>query len=344
MTTEVVRIGVAGLDDGPEAGFGPAVLAGLDPARHVRTAIAFHHAESGAYRTDLYEAVLRGAPPEDGEERFAAVLLAAARRARLQVIVPGVPRLVAPLARCAAAFRKAGICVVAPEVRQLPRLWAGGAIEWVRRRGAPVAVVHELPRHARPVDFPAVWPHALTVVADDGSQLRCSDVYQAMAFERGCRARHLERVVLIEVDPFSTCEVAVVCGPGGRPRASVAVRVLADDDRGRPWAAVTLAAPALEAAAAKVCGHLAVSGPLVLTFTGSAEPRFAGVRFGWPMWAEAAQAAGVNLVEVGVRLARGAKVARPPVGAAGILFSQTAEDLVVDLARTVELSRCTGDA
>ncbi|MFH0947026.1 MAG: hypothetical protein V2A76_17690 [Planctomycetota bacterium] len=140
------------------------------------------------------------------------------------------------------------------------------------------------------------------------------------------------------VDPERLFEVALVQDAGRGALGVAAVRVLAGDGRARPWMALTIENRPLAGTAARFAAALGIEGPLHLLFQ-EAEGvyRVLDVQAGFPMWIEVVRKGGPNLVEMAVRQALGEPFEGPgggglPATPAGILFSQTAEDIVIDPA------------
>jgi hypothetical protein len=128
-------------------------------------------------------------------------------------------------------------------------------------------------------------------------------------------------------------EVALISNDRGQALAAAAVRVLADDDHLRPWMAVTVDNEPLVHAAARAALELQLAGPSQYLFRRD-ERGFALVdgRPGLPLWIEVTQAGGPPLVEILVGL--GGDEDAPtleslPCTPSGVLFSQTAEDVVL---------------
>jgi hypothetical protein len=262
---------VVGLDDGPDAAWGPFVLACLPATRFRRVGAVLSHVENGAYRAELVDEVHRLPEPERDQRAFADALAALVAETGAKAVIAGSPRAVPAVAAAAKRLRAAGAAAIAGPPARLRKFANRPPV----RAGTPVF------------------------------------------------------------------EAAVVCGAGGRVRACAAVRVIASDARARPWVAVTVDDPALFRAARKVAAAVRGTGPFVIRFEAGGAWRAADARPGFPTWVEAAHAAGVPLVHAALpRPLRPSAPRRKPE--AGILFSQTAEDLAIDLLQPARLARAAG--
>lgn len=292
---------VIGLEDGAEGGSGPAVLACLPPARWRRIGVVAGAGEAGAYREGILDEVELLPPP--GHAEFAGELARLVARHGECAVLPGSRAAAAALAD-----------------------WDGGTvIDSCRRDGLPSLSFTLLPSVFGPASFGYSFPCLLAGVA---GRMRAGDAWEAQrAAERLARGGPVHCAVF---DPLQRFEVAIVAVEGGRPLGSAAVRVLADDARLRPWAALSVDSPALLDAAGRVAAAARLEGSVTLHFQ-LAGRRFlcAGAEPGFPPWIELGRAAAPNLVELAARLALGAEPAPAGHLPAGHLFTQTAEDLVV---------------
>jgi hypothetical protein len=326
---------VLGLDDGPEAAWGPFVLACLPARRFRRVGAVFSPFESGAYRGDLLDSVHRVSAPEADPRRFAADLVRVVTREKAIAVIAGSPRATDALARAAGALRAAGAAVLVPTPERLARLTIPSLIQACRKKRLKCARVLEFPIGVSFAALPLDLRYPVTVVLEGRPPVRCSDPAQVAATSREAPGR----VILVDRNPDLVFESAVVCDARGRVRSHAGARVIAADARGRPWMAVTVDDPELRAAAVRVAAALGVVGAIVMTFEGGNEYRVADVRPGFPMWVEGAHAAEVPLV-LDLLSQAGGKAAAPSGPArAGVLFSQTAEDLPIDLQQPVRLAR-----
>jgi hypothetical protein len=328
---ERIRVAVVGLADGPEAEAGAGVLACLDPRRHERVGILGDRNESGAARPGLCDRVLLLPPIEDAE--FVPALADAIRREELEVVLPGSARAAAVLAEGRKVLRRAGVDP-GPLNRRALGSCVGARLVATARKAAIAAARRET---VPPEDLAAAlekqesWP--LLAIGERGGRRLATDWWEAWRAYQALAAEG-ETVTLCDWNPEQAFEVALVQGENAEPIAAAAVRVLAGDERARPWLAVTIQnRPLVDAALcfARVAG---LAGPLRFLFQRRDQTfELVDARAGFPLWVEVVHAGGPNLVELAVALARGETPEGrrdAPATPAGVLFSQTAEDHVVD--------------
>jgi len=328
-----VAVGVVGLEDGPEAGCGPAVLACLDGERYRRIGIALHHFESGLWHDDRLD--VRAAIPDHRVDQagFTAALLGLVEEHGIRVLVPGAPHVVQPLLRAGPALSHFDTRIAVDPG------WRGGMVEFqgvqghAARHGIPTVRSWALGAGITAESFPVDvrWP--ATLIARDGTRARAADPLAAVRAERRLRGLVGERVTLLEVLPGTSYEFAAVVHRR-RTVARGAVRVLADDDSERPWLCVTVDHPELTRAAETIIASLDLEGPVLLSFVQASPDVFlvVDVRTTLPLWSEVGLVNNGNLVEVAVEHALGRIPDEPGHIEAGLLFSQTAEDVVIDPA------------
>ena len=320
-----ITVAVVGVRDGPEADAGSAILACLDRKRFERVALVAGHTESGAYRRDLVDRAFRVPDPWD------AAFEKSLARLKLDVVLPGSRESVLPLARAAAAL-KAKVPLPAPQ--RCEKIEREGTGEPCRRFGLPRVAERLLgyPPDPTGAQFPA------TLIDGCGNRRRVADAHELVRTARGLRERGYFRIGVVHHDPASCFETCAVVGRDGVVLASASVRVLADDARERPWMTVTVDHPDLRSATARLAGALQLDGPVTASFS-----RIGGrfhvldARPGLPLWIESCTLAGPNLVEVLVDYARGAAVTPKGHVAPGVVFSQTADDVLIDPADALRL-------
>ncbi|MBL7008899.1 MAG: hypothetical protein ISR76_07865 [Planctomycetes bacterium] len=329
MTAARPVVAVIGLEDGPEAGAGPGVLACLDAARWRRLGVVAGINEAGAYRPGILDEVVR--LPAPGAAGFLGALLELVRSREVRCVLPGSAAAAAALAAAADELREAGVGLRLARPRDgQPLALAQGC----RRAGVACLEFHELPAGFIPASFRLSLP---AVIVGPGGRARAYDEWEAQrAAERLAAAAG--PLACATFDPTRVFQVAVLA-EAGRVLAAGAVRVLADDCRMRPWLALTVDSPALLDAASRLSRAAELDGPAVLHFHQRGRAFLAaGVDPGFPMWVEVCRLDGPNLVELSVRQALGEAVAAAGVVPAGGLFSQTSDDLVVAADHPVRAS------
>ena len=333
---ERMRVAVVGLADGPEAEAGAGVLACLDPLRYERVAILGDRNESGAARPGLCDRVLLLPPLEEAE--LVPALAEAAAREQLAVLLPGSARAAEVLAEGRKVLRGAGVDPGPLNPRALGSCVGARLVATTRKAGIAAARRETVPAE----DFAAAleeqerWP--LLAIGERGARRLATDWWEALRAHQALAADG-GTVTLCDWHPEQAFEVAVVQGENAEPLAAAAVRVLAGDERARPWLAVTIENRALLEAALSFARTAGLAGPLRFLFQRREEAfELVDARAGFPLWIEVVRAGGPNLVELAVMLARGETPAGrrdSPSTPAGVLFSQTAEDHVVESRSTV---------
>jgi hypothetical protein len=320
-----IKVAVVSLADGPEATSGASILACLDPMRYERFAVLTHPNESGAMREGVCERVLRVPPLDD--EGFVTALVDLVSTEAIDQVLPGSAAAAICLAGCADILLQADAAL---------RLGNYNPADIGKLKQVALASRQALPSEPELHAFEGPWP--LLLQKADGSRRRAGDAWEAFRAHQGLMRSNPagSRAVFVEAVGWSShgaFEVALISNDRGQALAAAAVRVLADDDHLRPWMAVTVDNEPLVHAAARAALELQLAGPSQYLFRRD-ERGFALVdgRPGLPLWIEVTQAGGPPLVEILVGL--GGDEDAPtleslPCTPSGVLFSQTAEDVVL---------------
>jgi len=323
------RVAVVGMADGPEADEGPGVLACLARARFERVAVLCHENESGALRPGCCERAIL--VPHHESSTQVSNLVEAVRAEGLDVLLPGSARVAVMLARSADTLRSAGAGLCTPQLE-------AAALDTLH--GVRLAGRHPLP--GTPVLGACGGTYPVVLQSSCGARRRAGDEWEALRahealLRSGPAGTETPSVEAINWIPHATFEVALVADGRGVAVASSAVRVLADDDRLRPWLAVTVENDGLVDAAARVALQLELQGPSRFLFLLDAHGfALVDARAGFPLWIEVTTVGGPPLVELAVRAALGEELATVdsiPCTPAGVLFSQTAEDALAPSPR-----------
>jgi hypothetical protein len=338
------RVAVVGLEDGPERCAGPGVLAALSRERFHRVAIAGSPHESGARCEELFDALAGALTPASGSREAAEQLAELAREHEIEAFLPGSPAAARILARASRLLARAGARTPPFDRAALERLRADGIAVRCERGRVPVAELYPLAGDVTAAELAASGPWPVTLLGSDGARRRAVDALEAARAARTLRSQGAVRVGLAHVDARNTYEQAALVGSDGRWLGSASVRVLADDDRLRPWLAVTVDDERLERAGREALAVLDLRGPCsLLLHERGGEIELADLQPGFPVWIEVVLGGGPNLVELAVDdLLGGAGGSRvEPAGRtpAGTLFSHCAHDVVVgaDAAPTESL-------
>lgn len=318
-------IAVVGMEDGPEGSPGPSVIGALRAAGTRSLAVALSPQEAGIWREPRAHAVLV-LPVNSGPAELAAVL----RKAKVTLALPGSFAGALLLAEAGPWLAAAKICTTNAHPDALLRHVRTGLHAFNSMRpGAHLARGLDVltPAHAESLSLAQAWPQVL--LSDCGLTQRVRTAQAARKAVERLRSAGAERLTLLETMPGCLVEVALV-RIKGEVAGAMAVQVIADDDRERPWCAVSIDDPALVAWAGAAAKELAFDGPVTLRFQQhGVTPLLMEVRPTFPHWIEAAAVAGAPLVE---RLLAGV-LNRPWKGRvharAGVLFSASAEDAVI---------------
>jgi hypothetical protein len=319
-----IPIAVVGLTDGPEAAAGVSLLQCLPPHRFLRIGIIADATEAGAHQPRLLDKVAHLPVPSDSS--FLPAMLDVVVAFGVRVIVPGTTAIAQDLQAYAADFAARGAVVLA----------ATGAAQMDQR--LMVAAAHaSLPMVERvaieQADEVAQHPFCLSGLLqnDRGLRKKCFDSWQALRAVEKLQANH---IWLSPWDSQNAFEAVVIPNQAGQILASGTVRIIADDDNSRPWMAVSMESAELDALLQRACLELQLDGPAHFLLQRShSQFKIAAVHAGFPMWMEITRAAGPDLLGVAVELALGevpAAIDRIQRLPAGILFSQSAEDLVLN--------------
>lgn len=319
-----IPVAVVGLTDGPEACAGASLLHCLPAHRFLRIGIIADAAEAGAHQPRLLDKVAHLPSPSDWSFLPAALELIDALG--VVAFLPGSVPIAQQLQRYAVDLAARGSVVVA----------ASGA-EQLDQRFATAAAKAALPMVERiALDSPdqaGRQPACLSGMLHNnlGMRKKCTDAWQAQRGAEKLADRHLW------ISPWNSqhaFEAVVIPDAHGNVLASGSVRILADDDNLRPWMAVSVENPELDALLERACQQLHLDGPahFLIQYSNS-QFKIASLQAGFPMWMEITRAAGPDLVGIALDYALG--TAPPTVDRAqrlpaGILFSQSAEDLVLN--------------
>jgi carbamoyl-phosphate synthase large subunit len=280
--------------------------------------------------------------PSSGLDAFTHSLREAVQAFGLEILIPTLDSELRHVVKLEAELRALGVSTFVPTLEaidraskpQLPRLGAdcGVAVPESESLVTPEGLPRVLEAFGLPVVVKGLYygAHVVNNVADATAS------FQYFASTWG---------VPVVVQRFVAGDEFNVCALGdgrGNMMGAVAMRKLALTDKGKGWAGVTVANPALLAAAERVVGALAWRGPLELEFVGAREsgtfhlievnPRF-------PAWVYLTAAAGQNLPYVCALAALGlpAPAVLPPYDA-GRMFVRISLDQVADMNRFAQLS------
>jgi len=324
-----MRVAVVGLADGPEAEVGAAILACLDPTRYERFALLAEPNEAGALREGIADH--RRLLPHPSDPAFVGALLEGAARDGWQALLGGSVECNRVISAASESLAHAGVAVHGSDTRHLDQLYLDPpreVVESAELSAAQRIVVPDQPV-AELFHTHLCWP--LLFVGAGGERRWAADSWEALRAIESLRERS-SAVAYISCDPLRVFELALVMDDDGRLLGSSAVRVLANDACARPWMAVTIQPSVLAESAARLARELGVAGPLQFQFT-HADGQFTllDIQPGFPAWIEVVTRGGPNLVELSLRKVPGHVPASPaPHTPPGVLFSQTAEDYVVE--------------
>ncbi|MBI4879438.1 MAG: hypothetical protein HY812_07220 [Planctomycetes bacterium] len=320
-------VAVLDLWDGPEAAAGASVLAALDCARFRRVGLVLRGREAGARRNGALDATAM--LPALKDAAFLEALLEALQRAGAGVLLPGSIEAAFAVARWRTSLARAGVAIPPAACETLALLAEHGILEACCRASLPVGKLADLSREPGALRAQGLhWP--LLLLGAAGERRRAGDAWEALRGVEPLAARG--RVCFAPFDPARLFEAALVLDERRGVLGASAVRVLADDERVRPWLAVTVENETLLAAASRLGVALGLLGPAHFLFQQEGAAFHAlDAQPGFPLWIEATAAAGPHLVEIAVCQALGEEAA-PAIAAtpAGVLFSQTAEDFAFD--------------
>jgi len=326
-----LTVAVVGLEDGPESCAGPGLLAALGRAGLRRLAVACRAGESGAFRPGIAELFERAGDPLADEPGFVARLAECCARHSVGTALAGTPLVAQVLARHAKTLAKHKLKLLLPASADLERLRERGLTE-----PCSAAQVAALP--SSPVPEPAfaasflhsrAWP--LVLLDEHGARRRALDALEALRLARALRERGARQLRMASPAPRSLFEVCLVLARSGALLGSCAVRVLEDDERLRPWLAVSVEDAELERAALAVATRAGLRGPLTATFSQSERSlALLDLQPCFPVWIEACLREGPNLAALAVSAAVEARTRPAGRVPAGTLFSQTAQDIVID--------------
>jgi len=348
------RVAVVGLEDGPTIDPGTGVLACLPSEEFFRIAIVTSATQSGAWRPGVADLVIQITDWRVSEAAFMHELGLAVAKHGIQAVLPGNAAIAQVLARGEIVLTSAGACSSQLDPIALATLSAKGMPQLAEAAGLPMmafsAVVYD-DRNSRPTledfDYAPWWPMFLS--AGDGQRRRVIDAAAAVKAARDLAdgasalgqqgAMHLTGASYV---PDRVHEVCLVRDNTGLELGAAAVRVLGDDSHSRPWFAVSVDAPALFEAAHRFATVAAIAGPVTFTVQEYDRAYFVlDARPGFPEWIEIVNLDGPNLPVLWVNHLLGASASSaetPQRVPAGALFSQSADDLVVDPGLPVALA------
>ena len=242
------------------------------------------------------------------------------RKERRLVLVPGSPGDAIALAPWESALRRAGARALLPKAARLGELPfpSTGRGVWAPRH-LVVAGSNRLEALRR------VWRYPVGVRWAEGEQTWAHSAIDLQAIlsagPAGAVAGVYEAVPGIEV---SVATLAKNAAPSGL----VVARPLNVSENGVVWSAVTMANPRLVADARRAVAALRWRGPAEAWFTLDDGGRlwFTGLTPGFPSWVSLTAAAGQDLVLQYVRLALGARPARPSTFADEIFQARVSVD------------------
>ena len=320
-----IAIAVVGLADGPEAAAGAGILNCLSAHRFLRVGVIADATEAGAYQQRLMDKIALLPPP--GSTAFVAAMLDCISTFELKAIIPGTAAIAAELQIGAVEYASRGACLIQT-----------GSAAYLDKLYADVASSGALPMLARdliqnPMEV-GVHPACVSglIQGAHGGRKKCFDNWQAI---RACEAMGEGSKFLSPWDSRLAFEAVIVPDPHGKVLASATVRVLADDDNLRPWMAVSVQNDELDQLLQRISSQLCLDGPAqVLLQHVNSQFLIASVQPGLPIWIEITRAAGPDLLAIAIDSALQGESAsafdRPQRVPAGILFSQSAEDLVLN--------------
>jgi hypothetical protein len=327
---ERMNIAVVGLADGPEAEAGASVLACLDPKRYRRLGVMCDPNESGAMRPGVLDRSLL--LPALDENAFERALGHAIESEDLRAVLPGSARAAVALAEAREGLAATGVGLAPLERSALKACSADELVRTARRGGVATAPSAVLPQTPTLASFAEIvrWP--VLMIGARGGLRRAGDAWEALRAQTAL-AEEGDAVRLCTFDTEAVWEVSLVITGSGAAVCGAAVRVLASDDRQRPWMVVTVDDRNLLRSAARLARGAGLAGPVHFLYTREAGvASLVDVRAGFPLWVEVSLAGGPNPVECALSGALGESLAtRPdfPCTPPGVLFSQTAEDHVV---------------
>lgn len=319
-------VAVLGMEDGPEAAPGPSVIGALAAGGFNTCAVGLTPFESGIWREPRASKAFSFPHPPSPKELMARLVSEG-----VSVVLPGSPQAALLLADAHAQLAQTSVRtpLCAPE-RFIELSRDGLHAPWPRRCATPLARGWNLPTEVSETNFSGEWAWPLVLTTDIGLRLRVTTAFHAVRAVQRLRTAGATRVTVIETTPSALFEVCVVTAPQGRLLGSAAVRVLADDDRERPWMCVSIDDDSLHREAAFAAAALGLGGALTLRFTAPyGLPLLTEVVYGLPHWVETSQVAGCCLAALQVRAlldeAPTAEVRVP----AGLVFSACADDQTI---------------
>lgn len=326
---ERMRVAVIGLADGPVAEAGAGVLACLDPERYERIGVLGDRNEAGAVRPGVIDRALLLPPLH--HVGFLPALVEAIVAEDLRVLLPGSPRAAAALARGRGLLAPTGVALPRRHHSSITEI-AGKALTTAAQRAGVAA--RDRDQVSADVDsFESVETWPIVLIGSNGARRIAKDAWGAIRAVESL-ARDAAQVVACPWNPEEVFEIALSVSRARELLGAAAVRVLADDARTRPWLAVTIENRPLVEAAARFAYHNGLVGPLHFLFNkGDGPLELVDVQPGFPLWIEVIAGEKPNLVDQAVLHALAAKPAArraKPWTPAGVLFSQTAEDFVVE--------------
>jgi hypothetical protein len=320
-----IAIAVVGLADGPEATAGTGILNCLSAHRFLRVGVIADATEAGAYQQRLLDKVALLPPPSS--PTFVAAMLDCISTFDLKAIIPGSAAIAANLQIGAVEFAARGACLIqSGSAAYLDQLFSDVASHGALPMLARDAIQSPEEAGAHPACFSGL------IQGEHGTRKKCFDTWQAI---RACESIGDSAKSISAWDSCQVFEAVIVPDTHGKVLASATVRVLADDDNLRPWMAVSVQNDELDQLLQRISSQLCLDGPVqVLLQQVNSQFLIASVQPGLPIWIEITRAAGPDLLAIAIDSALQGESAiafdRPQRVPAGILFSQSAEDLVLN--------------
>ena len=297
---------------------------------------------TGVHDGEVFEAVHMLPPPWLDEETFVKRLLGTCREAGVRAILPCLDADIAVLARHQDAVHCAGVRTFGPTRETLDALWGlWGSAQLVLGavtipRSAVAYAGHEIPRVLGGFAYPLVLRSAVGEIAKVATAAEAHVVGGRFLQWWGGPLVFRE---WIEGEDYQVVALA----SKGALLGAVGVKVLTRGSNGSVWAVVTVADADLVACTRAILGHTRWTGPLLLEFvkeTWSGRVWLMGTSPRFPVWVEAARAAGQNLPAVAVEMALKGRINRarqPGAYEAGLVWAMTSRDEISDVAVLAEL-------
>jgi hypothetical protein len=330
------------------------VLACLSGQDYFRIAVVTSATQSGAWRAGAADLVIQVADWRESEAAFMHELALAVAKHGIAVVLPGNPAIAQVLSRGEIVLTNAGARPNLIDFAALAQLSAKGMPRLAEAAGLPMMAFFPVPFDASEAqpnlqDFAVApwWP--IYMSSGDGQRRRvidaaaavkaASDLAHGASALGGMGTMHLTAAAYA---PDRVHEICLINNASGAELGAAAVRVLGDDSHARPWFAVSVDDSALFEAAQRFSKVLKTAGPM--TFTVQEFDRayyILDARPGFPEWVEIVNLDGPNLPAIWVNHLLGKTPEATETSTrvpAGALFSQSADDLVIDPGRPLALA------